>query len=229
MPTSRSSKSTGSVNWVLQRVTGVVLIVLLLAHFWVHHFFIKEFYGEMNIVEMNQESKSLSQTLNEMNPLWGKHEGTYIAPVRTDIKGESPFLTDKDVKKQGPTKITIVQQDDRTEVLQGHLEREQLRNLVENFDTKSQVKQETITASQIKTERMINHGDVQARVSNIWWKTYNLLFLVLAIYHGLIGMWDVLKDYDFSPLVRLTLYGSVVTIGLLLLVVGLLIIVPMGL
>jgi succinate dehydrogenase / fumarate reductase membrane anchor subunit len=70
---------------------------------------------------------------------------------------------------------------------------------------------------------------VQARVSNIWWKTYNLLFLVLAIYHGLIGMWDVLKDYDFSPLVRLTLYGSVVTIGLLLLVVGLLIIVPMGL
>jgi succinate dehydrogenase hydrophobic anchor subunit len=183
----------------------------------------------MNIVETNQAEKSLSQTLGEMNPLWGKHDGTHIAPVRSDLEEQRPFLNKKEVKKQGPTQITIVKQNDRTEVLQGHLERSQLRDLVENFDTKSKVQRETITASQIKTERMINHGDVQARVSSIWWKTYNLLFLVLAIYHGLVGMWDVLNDYNFSPLVRLTLYGSIVTVGLVLLVVGLLIIVPMGL
>lgn len=229
MPNSRGSKSTGSTTWVLQRVTGVVLIVLLLAHFWVHHFFIQEFYGEMNILDLNPDKKSLVQTINEMNPIWGKHTGTYLAPVREDLEGEPGYLSKKTIKDKGPSAVTIVEQKDRTELLRGRLNRNQLQPLVKDLSPDAKITHETIKPSQLKTDLMINHSDVQARVSNIWWKTYNLLFLFLAIYHGLTGMWDLLKDYNFSPGVRLTLYGSVMTLGLLLLVVGMLIIVPMGL
>lgn len=231
MPKLQGSKSTGSVTWVLQRVTGVVLILLLLAHFWVQHFFIHDFYGQMNIVHLNQGTKSFVQKLNEINPLWGKHPNTYIAPVRKDLKkdGSPYYLSKKAVKKTGPVSITIVKQDDRTEILKGRLERRQLKSLLKSVGPEAEIIRKTINSSQLETSRMINHSDVRMRVSNIWWKTYNLLFLVLAIYHGLTGMWDVLKDYKFPPLLRLSLYGSVVTFGLVLLVVGLMIIVPMGL
>jgi len=229
VPASRGSKATGSVTWVLQRVTGVVLILLLLAHFWVHHFFIQDFYGKMNIVKLQTGKKSFVQTLNEMNPLWGKHKSTYLAPVRDDLQGSSVYLTKESIKGRGPADITIVEEKDSTQLLRGRLTRNQVQSVIEDLSDQAKLTHQTITPSQISTKIMINHSDVQARVSNIWWKTYNLLFLVLAIYHGMTGMWDVLKDYKFSPLIRLSLYGSVVTIGLLLLVVGMLIIVPMGL
>lgn len=231
MPDSRTSKSTGSITWVLQRVTGVVLILLLLAHFWVQHFFIQDFYGKMNILNLQKSKVSLVQTLNELNPLWGKHKKTYLAPVREDLKDEEPsaYLSKKVLKKKGPSPITILEQKDRTEFFRGRLDRQEMKSLVDDISSDAEITHKTINASQIKTKLMINHSDVQARVSNIWWKTYNLLFLVLAIYHGLTGMWDLLKDYKFSPLIKLSLYGSVVTLGLILLVVGMLIIVPMGL
>ncbi len=228
MPKSRSSKSTGSITWVLQRVTGIVLILLLLAHFWVQHFFIEDFYGKMNIVDL-QTKPSLMQTLNEMNPLWGKHANTYIAPVRTELKGTPAYLTNKSIKGKGPQTITIVEAKTGTQIIHGRLNQNQVSTYLDMPAAETELTYKTITPSQLKTTNMINHSDVQGRVSNIWWKAYNLLFLVLAIYHGMTGMWDVLKDYKFSPLVRLTLYGGVVTIGLILLVVGLLIIVPMGL
>lgn len=229
MPDSRSSKSTGSTTWVLQRVTGVVLIGLLLAHFWVHHFFIKEFYGKMNILNLQSGQKTFAQKINEINPLWGKKKNTYLAPVREELEGSDVFLNKKKIKNKGPTTVTIVEQKDRTEILRGRLNNERIQELLDGFDPDAKLTHKTINPSQLKTKRMINHSDVQSRVSNIWWKTYNLLFLVLAIYHGLVGMWDLLKDYKFPPLVRMSLYGSVVTLGLILLVVGMLIIVPMGL
>jgi succinate dehydrogenase hydrophobic anchor subunit len=207
----------------------VVLIILLLAHFWVHHFFIKDFYGQMNIVDLQTQKPSVTQMLNEMNPLWGKHKDTYLAPVRTELEGTPAYLTKKTIKGQGPQTITIVEEKNSTQILNGRLDKSQVQTFIGPLTDSVKISHKTITPSQLKTQVMINHSDVQARVSNIWWKTYNLLFLILAIYHGLTGMWDLLKDYNFSPLVRLSLYGSIVTIGLMLLVIGMLIIVPMGL
>ncbi len=228
MPRSDRSKSTGSTAWMLQRVSGVVLILLLLAHFWVHHFFIKDFYGPMNLVHLESGATTAAQALREMNPLWGKHEGTYIAPVRERFREGGYYLRSDEVT--GPTTITLVQAEDRTEILRGSItDRGTLREVVGELGPGATVRTATISPDQIETERMINHGDVQARVSNIWWKVYNLLFLVLAIYHGLTGMWDLLLDYSMRPMVRFSLYGTVVTVGLLLFVVGVLIIVPMGL
>lgn len=228
MPRSARSKSTGSTTWILQRVSGVVLILLLLAHFWVHHFFIKDFYGPMNLVELDAGPATTAQALREINPLWGQHEGTYIAPVRERYREDGHYLSAEEVT--GPTAVTLIQGKDRTEILRGELtDRERLRDLLGDLSPEATVRTATISPDQIHTERMINHGDVQARVSNIWWKVYNLLFLVLAIYHGLTGMWDVLLDYSMRPMVRFSLYGTVVTVGLLLFVVGVLIIVPMGL
>lgn len=230
MPNASGSKSTGTITWFLQRVTGIVLILLLLAHFWVQHFFINDFYGEMNIVELNQEKKTFVQTLNEMNPLWGKHKNTYLAPVRKSMESSDHYLTKSSVKGAGPVPITIVEQKDRTEILRGRLSKLELPGILgEQLSKDARVTHKTISPEEIKTKTMINHSDVQARVSNIWWKAYNLLFLVLAIYHGLAGMWDLLLDYQMRPLVRMTLYGTIVTVGLILFIVGLLIIVPMGL
>lgn len=230
MPNATGSKSSRSVTWLLQRVTGIVLILLLLAHFWVQHFFINDFYGKMNIVNLNPGKKSLSQTLNEINPLWGKHQSTYLAPVRKDMQNTRYYLSKPAIKGKGPVPITIVEQKDRTEILRGRISKLQLPGVLgEELTKQAKITQTTINPDQLKTKRMINHSDVQARVSNIWWKAYNLMFLVLAIYHGLAGMWDLLLDYQMSPLVRMTLYGTVVTIGTILLIVGLLIIVPMGL
>ncbi|MFB6347122.1 MAG: hypothetical protein ABEK50_15470 [bacterium] len=230
MPKASGSKSSRSVTWLLQRVTGVVLILLLLAHFWVQHFFINDFYGKMNIVELNKSKKTFVQKLNEINPLWGKHSETYLAPVRTSMKNSKHYLTHEAIKGKGPTPITILEQNNRTEIFKGHLSKLELPEVIDGeLSADAQILHKTINSDNLKTKLMINHSDVQARVSNIWWKTYNLLFLFLAIYHGLTGMWDLLQDYKMRPLVRMTLYGTVSTLGLILLTVGLLIIVPMGL
>jgi len=228
VPRSGRSKSTGSTTWMLQRISGVVLLLLLLGHFWVQHFFIKDFYGSMNIVELDRGPVSTAQALREINPLWGKHEGIYIAPVRERHRGTDHFLHADGVT--GPTAVTLVQQHDRTEILRGAIrDRARLGEILDGLSADARVRTATLSPDQITTERMINHGDVQARVSNIWWKVYNLLFLILALYHGLAGMWDVLLDYQMRPMVRFSLYGTVVTVGLVLFVVGVLIIVPMGL
>lgn len=229
MPRSGRSKSTGSTTWLLQRVSGVVLILLLLAHFWVHHFFIKEFYGHMNVVQLEPGPETTLGALREINPLWGRHKGTHIAPVREHLEQNGHYLSESTVS--GPTTITLVQQSDRTEILRGNLKgkRRALKNAIGTLHPDARIRTATISPEQIETKRMINHEDVQERVSNIWWKVYNLLFLILAIYHGLVGMWDLLLDYKMQPMVRFSLYGTVVTTGLLLFVVGVLIIVPMGL
>lgn len=212
----------------MQRVTGVLLILLLLAHFWVQHFFISDFYGKMNIVDLKPGIQSVSERISNINPLWGKHRDKFVAPVRYDLQEkQSEYYLSKN-RVSGPTPVTILQQSNRTEIYRGRItDRSVLAELVGTLKPNAEIKHETISPKQIETKRMINHSDVQARVSNIWWKVYNLLFLVLAIYHGFIGIWDIVLDYEMGPLLRFTLFGVVVTTALVLMIVGLLIVIPM--
>lgn len=226
MAKTHQSKKTGSTKWILVRVSGAVLLVLLLAHFWVHHFFVKDFYGKMNIIDFRPDQRSLSTTL----PFLGHDENTELAPLLPDLRGTQSFLSASNVT--GPTPITIVKQNQRTDMLRGAItDRTKLEDLLNRSVPRSAtVRTYTINPAQIQTKTMINFSDVHARVGGegwIWWKVYNLLFLGLGLYHGLIGIWDVLLDYKMSPVARMSMYGVLVTLGLVLLIAGVLIIVPM--
>lgn len=224
MPTTSKSKQTGTTQWLLVRISGVILLFLLLAHFWVHHFFIKDFYGEVNVVDVKMDQKSLI----DYNPMWGKESGLYIDGIQTELKGTDYFLDASSVT--GPTPITVVVEPERTEILRGHLSPKKVSTLLDRQLDDATVKQVTINPKQIKTKHMINYDDVHDRVGGdgwIWWKTYNLLFLTLAIYHGFAGIWDVITDYKMSSMTRITLYSLINTLGLIFFIVGVLIIVPM--
>lgn len=222
---SRQSKKTGSTKWLLVRVSGVILLFLLLAHFWVHHFFIKDFYGKVNIVDLEMKPASIMN----YNPLWGGGSGELVDGIHNQLNGTQYFLSSDVV--EGPTDITIVEEPTRTELLRGRVEPNSVKTILDReLSRDSTIRYATISPKQIKTKRMINYDDVHARVGGsgwIWWKTYNLLFLVLALYHGLVGVWDVIADYKMGTMTRLTLYSGVNTLGLVLFILGVLIIVPM--
>lgn len=225
---TKQSKKSGSTKWLLVRVSGIVLLFLLLAHFWVHHFFIKDFYGQVNIVDLEMKPK----TLMDYNPLWGGGEdGKIIDGVHTDLNGSKYFLTADVVKKKGSAEITIVEEPTQTEVLMGRIKPTTVESVLDrSLSRETTVRYASIQPKQIKTKRMINYDDVHARVGGsgwIWWKTYNLLFLVLALYHGLVGVWDVIADYQMGTMTRIVLYSGVNVLGLVLFILGVLIIVPM--
>ena len=66
----------------------------------------------------------------------------------------------------------------------------------------------------------ITYETVMQRLSQPYWKIYNLTFLVLCLYHGLNGGWTILEDYFQKGWLRVTLFGLVLVVGLYLLVQG---------
>lgn len=220
----RRSKTSGSTRWLLVRISGVILLVLLLAHFWVHHFFINDFYGMMNVIDLQPGVERV------MIPFLSEGEDKILAPVRSDLEGTDYYLNASRVS--GPTNITLVSQTKHQDILRGQLtDRARLTELLGyEVSRTARIETKTISPKQIKTKRMINYSDVHARVAGdswIWWKAYNILFLCLGLYHGLVGVWEVVLDYKMGPLVRMSLYGTILTFGVVLFIVGVLIIVPM--
>jgi len=61
---------------------------------------------------------------------------------------------------------------------------------------------------------------VMQRLSTPFWKTLDLVFLILALFHGLNGLWTVFGDYFHRSWVKVTLFCLVATGGLVLLVFG---------
>jgi len=103
--------SGGAVNWFIQRITGAVLLITLLIHFWVLHFF---------------------------------------APAHGEITYESVML----------------------------------------------------------------------RLSHPLWRTIDLIFLVVGLYHGANGVLLVIHDYVRQPMVRMALVGTLFVAALIFLVIG---------
>ncbi len=46
-----------------------------------------------------------------------------------------------------------------------------------------------------------------------WWKTLDLTMLTLGLWHGLIGVWGVIRDYAIPGILRLVLSGLLVVAG----------------
>ncbi len=58
------------------------------------------------------------------------------------------------------------------------------------------------------------------RLSNPYMRAFYLVFVSLGLYHGLNGLWAVIRDYHMSALLRKILFAAVVTAGLFLGVLG---------
>jgi len=61
---------------------------------------------------------------------------------------------------------------------------------------------------------------VMQRFSNPMWKTFDLLFLTLGLYHGWYGVWGVVGDYIRRDSWRVCCLVAIVTVAAFLYVVG---------
>ena len=69
---------------------------------------------------------------------------------------------------------------------------------------------------------VIKYAGVMSKIKSPWFNLIQFLFLISALYHGLNGVWMIIEDYFHKKFWRLLLFGSIITVGLALLFVGLL-------
>jgi succinate dehydrogenase / fumarate reductase membrane anchor subunit len=67
---------------------------------------------------------------------------------------------------------------------------------------------------------------VADRVATPLWKTIDVSFLIVALFHGLYGLWIVLEDYIHWGWARVFLYSAISLVALVALVLGILTILP---
>ena len=67
---------------------------------------------------------------------------------------------------------------------------------------------------------------VAGRVATPLWKTIDVSFLVVALFHGLYGAWIVLDDYIHKGWMRTTLFGVISIVALIAVTLGVLTIIP---
>lgn len=64
------------------------------------------------------------------------------------------------------------------------------------------------------------YADVLRRLSNPYWKTFDLVFLMLGLYHGWYGVWGIVGDYVRSDSRRIMALILIVTAALMLFSLG---------
>lgn len=67
---------------------------------------------------------------------------------------------------------------------------------------------------------------IAERVATPLWKTIDISFLVVALFHGLYGLWIVLEDYIHWGWARIFLYSAISIVAIVALVLGILTILP---
>jgi succinate dehydrogenase / fumarate reductase membrane anchor subunit len=60
-----------------------------------------------------------------------------------------------------------------------------------------------------------------ARLTNPMFVGLYTAFLLLGMYHGMQGMWNIIRDFKLKPAISLTLYGILVVMALIFLGIGL--------
>ncbi|MCC6345632.1 MAG: succinate dehydrogenase, hydrophobic membrane anchor protein [Nitrospirales bacterium] len=66
----------------------------------------------------------------------------------------------------------------------------------------------------------IAHTVVLERISNPWWKTFDVLFLSSVIYHGFNGMWGLAEEYIRPEGLRRAAKASLLVMAAVLYAVG---------
>ena len=55
---------------------------------------------------------------------------------------------------------------------------------------------------------------VLARMQSSWYRVLDLTFVVLAMYHGLNGVWSIFRDYKMKPWQTITVISLLIVFGL---------------
>jgi succinate dehydrogenase / fumarate reductase membrane anchor subunit len=72
----------------------------------------------------------------------------------------------------------------------------------------------------------LSFAAVADRLATPLWKTIDISFLVVALFHGLYGLWVVLEDYIHRGGLRVFIYSAISIVALVALVLGILTILP---
>jgi succinate dehydrogenase hydrophobic membrane anchor protein len=72
----------------------------------------------------------------------------------------------------------------------------------------------------------LSFAAVKDRIATPLWKTIDIAFLAIALFHGLYGLWIVLDDYIHAGWARAFIFGAIATIGLVFMILGTLTILP---
>lgn len=68
------------------------------------------------------------------------------------------------------------------------------------------------------------YGAVLTRMQFSWYRIIDLSFITLGLYHGLNGVWGIFRDYQLRPWLNLTIFSSLILIGIAFLTWGFVII-----
>jgi succinate dehydrogenase / fumarate reductase membrane anchor subunit len=65
-----------------------------------------------------------------------------------------------------------------------------------------------------------DYGETASRLMSPWFKGLYLAFITIGMYHGLIGIWNIVRDYKMKPSVGMTIFGVITIAGIVFLAVG---------
>ncbi len=72
----------------------------------------------------------------------------------------------------------------------------------------------------------ISFSAIADRVATPLWKTIDITFLIVALFHGLYGLWVVLDDYIHWGWLRVLIFGSISIAALIFTVLGIVTLIP---
>lgn len=75
---------------------------------------------------------------------------------------------------------------------------------------------------------IIRYDAIIEKMQSPWFNLMQFIFLLTALYHGFNGLWSVVEDYLHSKLLRITLFGLIITVAMALFFIGLLTIFKSG-
>jgi succinate dehydrogenase / fumarate reductase membrane anchor subunit len=65
-----------------------------------------------------------------------------------------------------------------------------------------------------------DYGETASRLVSPWFKGIYLGFITIGMYHGLQGIWNIVRDYKLKPAVGLTIFGVIFIAGVIFVAVG---------
>jgi len=77
------------------------------------------------------------------------------------------------------------------------------------------------------TDPPLTYAKVMARLSSPIWKTFDIAFLIFAVYHALNGFKMIIDDYVHAPTIRSLLIGTLWVVAIVFFVMGFLTIVSL--
>jgi succinate dehydrogenase / fumarate reductase membrane anchor subunit len=65
-----------------------------------------------------------------------------------------------------------------------------------------------------------DYGETASRLASPWFKGVYLGFITIGMYHGLNGVWNIVRDYKMKPLVGMSIFGILVLAGIIFVGMG---------